>query len=250
MQSQEVVVNTLKSQLADTQKQLVDARVNAQQVDAKSSAEQATTLATLQMQVQQGNQKISELQNQVTGLKVAATQPAAAPVSLVPTPAPLAQNISFSAPKATPAKFLSVDEFSGVLKTAGVPVKGDLQQVKGGDPASYRAYSWKTDSLYGSVEMRQAPSADAFDTVVGQYLARAKSRCSGEFAAVPSAVKAQSIEQSKSYEIACVNQNASSSASVLFTYGNGVAMTVAHEGRAEAMDMAMDARDKVAGQIR
>lgn len=247
--AQQTLINTLQAQLADAQKQLVEARTNAQQVDAKTSADQASALATMQLQIQQGNQKVAELQNQISNLKSASVPApvAAAPVSLAPAPTSAAP---FVQPKPAQAKFLSMDEFSGILKTAGVPVSGALQQVQGGDPASYRAYSWKTDSLYGSVEMRQAPSADSFDTVIGQYLGRAKSRCSGEFAAVPSSVKASGVSESKSYEIACVNQGASSSASVLFTYGNGVAMTVAHEGRAEAMDMAMDARDRVAGKIR
>ena len=62
--------------------------------------------------------------------------------------------------------------------------------------------------------------------------------------------KASGVEQSSSYEIACVGQGSSSSASVLFTYGKGIISTVAHEGRAEAMDLAIDARDRVAKAIR
>ena len=177
-----------------------------------------------------------------------AVAPAGSPVqpATYAAPVPLAPTV----PVAPAVGFMSAEEFSSLLRGAGVPVKGALEQVKGGDPSSYRAYSWKTDSLYGSVEMRRVSDTSAFENVIGQYLGRAKSRCSGEFAAVPSQVKANALEMSKSYEIACVNQNASSSASVLFTYGNGVAMTVAHEGRAEAMDLAMDARDRVAGAVK
>lgn len=268
--AQDSTIGTLKAQVAQLQAQLASEQTRSQQIDAKASAEQATTLATLQMQVQQGNQKISELQGQINGMKAAAVAPAAAPsmaatlaaaapvaaavapasyaapTSVVPTPvAPAAL------PTAVPSvKFISMDDFSSMLRSSGVPVKGALEQVQGGDPSSYRAYSWKTDSLYGSVEMRRVSGTDGFESVIGQYLGRAKSRCSGEFAAVPSQVKAGSMEMSKSYEIACVSQSASSSASVLFAYGSGVAMTVAHEGRAEAMDLAMDARDRVAGQLR
>jgi hypothetical protein len=252
--TQEATINTLKSQLANTQAQLEATRSAAQRVDERVSADQAASLAGLQMQVQQGNQKIAELQSQVGSLKsasmqAAAVSPAAAPI---PVPAPVVspmQPISIT-PKVAPVKFMSKGEFSDLLQIAGVPVSGALDEVKGGDPSSYRAYSWKTSSLYGSVEMRRVASEAAFDSVIGQYLSRAKSRCSGEFAAVPASISAANVEQSKSYEIACVSQSASSSASVLFTYGNGIAMTVAHEGRAEAMDLAMDARDKIAGQIR
>ena len=121
--------------------------------------------------------------------------------------------------------------------------------MKGGDPSSYRAFSWKTDSLYGSVEMKKVADVNQFDSSVDQYLSRAKSRCAGEFAAVPSPVRAAGMAKSEAYEIACVGQSSSSSASVLFTYGNQIATTVAHEGRAEAMDLAIDARDKVSSKI-
>lgn len=134
---------------------------------------------------------------------------------------------------------------------AGVPVVGGISEVAAGaKSANYKAYSWKTQSLYGSVEMRRVASAAAFNDIISQYLERAKSRCQGEFAAVPAQTKARNADVSKSYEIACVGQGASSSASVLFTYGKGIASTFAHEGRAEAMDLAIDARDRVAGNFR
>ena len=83
------------------------------------------------------------------------------------------------------ASFPSQSDYTSFLKSAGVPVKGSVSEVNGGDKSSYRAYSWKTDSLYGSVEMRKSDNAGMFDTIVSKYLARAKSRCKGEFEAVP-----------------------------------------------------------------
>jgi len=128
-------------------------------------------------------------------------------------------------------------------------VNGPLKQVQGGNASNYRAYSWKTNSLYGSAEMKKISDGSQFDAAVTDYLNRAKSRCSGEFAAVPSPTKAAGMEKSKAFEIACVGQGTSSSASVLFTYGNQIVTTIAHEGRAEAMDLAIDARDKVSSKI-
>lgn len=136
-----------------------------------------------------------------------------------------------------------------MLKGAGVIVRGALQTVPGSGAPTYRAYSWKTDSLYGSAEMNKVSDASQLDSVINQYLARAKKRCGGEFAAVPSPVKSSHTDNIKAYEIACVGGSSSSSASVLFSYGDQIVTTIAHEGRAEAMDMAIDARDKVASRL-
>ena len=61
-----------------------------------------------------------------------------------------------------------------ILETAGIPVKEVCLRWQGGDPSSYKAYSWKTQSLYGSVEMRKAAGASSFDTVISQYFASGK----------------------------------------------------------------------------
>jgi hypothetical protein len=96
--------------------------------------------------------------------------------------------------------------------------------------------------------MKQVSDETQLSSVVDQYLARAKARCQGDFAAVPSA-DASGMNNSQAYEIACVGRDLSSSASVLFSYGNQIATTIAHEGRAEAMDLAIDARDRIASQL-
>lgn len=253
-----------KTQLAQVQSQLLTEQTKTQQVDVKAqaqqSAEQAANVASLQMQIQQANQKIIQLQNQVSTANAAAVRSASiAPAAVAPVAAAVVPqiqpaggaitNASYTAPTATAVHFKSADEFAKLLQTAGVDVNGSVQQIKGGDPSSYRAYSWKTNSLYGSAEMKKVSTAAQFDAGVNEYLSRAKSRCAGEFAAVPSPVRAAGMEKSSAYEIACVGASSSSSASVLFTYGNQIATTIAHEGRAEAMDLAIDARDKVSSKI-
>lgn len=251
----------VKKQLAQVQAQLATEQAAAQKIDVKAqaqqSAEQAASIASLQLQVQQANHTIIQLQNQISAnnqaaLKSASIAASAAAVAPAAASTPMVQQASY-APQAAAvspvAQFKSIEEFSTLLKNAGVSVRGALQQVKGGDPSSYRAYSWKTDNLYGSAEMRKVADASQFDAAVNQYLGRAKSRCSGEFAAVPSPVKAPAMAQSRAYEIACVGQSSSSSASVLFTYGNQITTIIAHEGRAEAMDLAIDARDKVSSKM-
>lgn len=247
---------SVKTLLSQTQAQLATEQANAQKIDVKAqaqqSAEQAAAIASLQLQVQQANQTIIQLQNQISSANHAALKSASAAATMAAVAPTAASNVQQAKLVSAPigaAHFKSIDEFSSILKNAGVSVNGAVQQVKSSDPATYRAYSWKTDSLYGSAEMRKVSDAGQFDTNVNQYLSRAKARCKGEFAAVPSPVKASGMTQSKAYEIACVGDASSSSASVLFTYGNQITTIVAHEGRAEAMDLAIDARDKISSKI-
>lgn len=255
----------LREELAYTKQQLSETKASIARRDiAKTSLQAASAqsleMATMRGQLDQSNKRIAELQQALgssgaTAGGVMKVSPVSPPVPLgevkeiAPLPAPKPVAVVPPLPPSD-LHFTSIGDFTMLLKSAGVPLQGGLQKIAGGDPETYRAYSWKTSSLFGSVEMRYAPDTDSFGEVVQSYLNRAKSRCSGEFAAIPSETRSANIGMSKSYEIACVSDAASSSASVLFTYGDNMTMTVAHEGRAEAMDMAMDVRDKIAEKIR
>lgn len=146
-------------------------------------------------------------------------------------------------------RFQNQQQLATLLQKAGVGLRGQVQPVKSANSDTYKAFSWQTDSLYGSSEQRVMASQGGFEPAVKQYIDRAKSRCNGDFAAVPAQLSAPAGGAAEGYEIACVSGSSGSSASVLFTYSEGVMTTVAHEGRAEAMDIAMDARDKVAAKF-
>ncbi|MBP9868421.1 MAG: hypothetical protein KBC88_05765, partial [Alphaproteobacteria bacterium] len=247
-------------QINDLQKQLDQAKSAQSTVEAKATVDQSSSLLALQSQLSQGNQRIGELENQIQMLRseaasarVAQVEPAAGPAAVIPAaplaPTPVVAPVSYSsrAASSSPSGFKSSDDFSSLLKSAGVTVQGGVHAAAASS-TSYRAYSWKTDSLYGSAEQR-AMSSSGYEAAVDQYLSRAKSRCGGEYAAIPAQVSTGAA-QSKAFEIACVNSKGGTSASVLFTYSDGVMTTIAHEGRAEAMDIAMEARDRVAGQVR
>ncbi len=145
-------------------------------------------------------------------------------------------------------KFQTQEDFTRMLQGAGINIRGDVENVETGSSDLYRAYRWKTDSLFGSAEQRAMKAGKGFDAAVNDYLDRAKSRCEGDFAAVPSDVVV-SVDKSKSFEFACIGNKANTSASVMFTYGNDVMTILAHEGRSEAMDLAMEARDRMASQM-
>ena len=232
-------VNSLKAELAQKNLQLGEVQKKAQQVSLKAendkNAEQALAMGQLQLQIQQANQQILILQKQIADSKNITVQASyVAPVVTSPEPRDFSKD------------FKSMDDVSSLLKKAGIEIRGALQNVQGGDPSTYRAYSWKTGSLFGSAEMKKVSDASQFRLTVDQYLDRAKTRCKGEFAAIPSVAQSNN---SKAYEIACVGESSSSSASVMFNYGDKIVTTIAHEGRAEAMDLAIDARDKIASQF-
>lgn len=144
--------------------------------------------------------------------------------------------------------FQSAEDFNRILKQAGLNLNGNVETMPSTTTADYRAYRWKTENLFGSVEQRAMKGGNNFDTAVQQYLDRAESRCNGDFAAIPADVSV-AADKSKAFEIACMGGKVNSTASVLFTYGNDVMMTIAHEGKSDAMDTAMEARDRVAGQL-
>lgn len=236
-------------ELAQKNQELMDAQTKIQQaserIEENKVAEQAAAVGNLQLQIQQANQQILILQKQIADQKNDMVQ-AAAVVPQMPAVAPQVTPV-YQQPVQS-VNFKSVGEMERLLKNAGIDVRGPLQNVQGGNENTYRAYSWKTGSLFGSVEMKKVSDVSQFNSSVNQYLDRAKTRCKGEFAAIPSE-DVPSMGNTRAFEIACVGDSASSSASVVFNYGDNIVTTIAHEGRAEAMDLAIDARDKVAAQF-
>ena len=254
------------AKLASLEERLTAAENMSQQIQASKTAEKSNEalIATLKedlviksSQLGERDAKLVQMQSQVSQLEaqLKATQQqnakAMAQQASYVQPSYGSEVSQGVTPNSSVSVFPSAMQYQTVLSNAGVPIVGGISEVNNGNNSeTYRAYSWKTQSLYGSVEMRQVSNIAAYEGVISQYLSRAKSRCDGEFAAVPSSTKANAAEMSKSYEIACVGQESSSSASVLFTFGKGIVSTIAHEGRAEAMDLAIDARDRVARTIR
>ena len=107
------------------------------------------------------------------------------------------------------------------------------------------AYQWRTGDLYGSGEYRGMSNSAEFDGFVKEYLSKTEARCPGEFAIVPDNSKESGSLRVDSYEIACISDNVSSSASLLF-YNDGDQFTViAHESEPPMMAKAMEVRDQI-----
>lgn len=107
-------------------------------------------------------------------------------------------------------------------------------------------YRWNAQNISGFAEI--SPKSKVGDVVqfAQNYINKQRSRCKGDFASVPGTMGAGK----STYELACIGGNTSTSSSLVFFEKDGDVVVMAHQASAEDMDSAMDARDKVASQIK
>jgi len=171
-------------------------------------------------------------------LPVQVKQPESTPVEMPIAEVDMADESAASNAKAVPQGMSSIER---VLQIANVVDGGGVKPVSGVD----NAYQWRANGLYGSGEQKMIVNAAQFDAMVKNYLSRTEERCTGDFAIVPDRSQEVGLMRVDSYEIACVGDGVSSSASLVF-YNEGDTFTaLAHETEADKMDQAMAARDKV-----
>lgn len=146
----------------------------------------------------------------------------------------------------TPVKSSSLRQMTGVsayLQQAGIETDNGVKETEEG--RNFAAYSWETNGLYGSAEQQIIGSGQTFDDMVLGYLASTEDRCAGDFASVEASDETISGMRVSSYEIACIADGMSASASVVFIEEDGQFTTIAHEAGIDYMDYAMDMRDKL-----
>jgi hypothetical protein len=171
---------------------------------------------------------------------------AAAPARSIPVPSADADG----KPAAKPVNFVNASTMQSMLTGAGVKLSRDVQKVTKASNAETLALSWETGSLFGSAEERALASPSQFDAYVQSYLDKTKSRCKGDFAAVPGPTHREGDTQTATYEIACVaSGDQGASAALLFYAHDGVFSTIAHEAGVDGMDVAMDIRDRLAASL-
>ncbi len=171
---------------------------------------------------------------------------AAAPARSIPVPSADADG----KPAAKPVNFVNASTMQSMLTGAGVKLSRDVQKVTKASNAETLALSWETGSLFGSAEERALASPTQFDAYAQSYLDKTKSRCKGDFAAVPGPTHREGDTQTATYEIACVaGGDQGASAALLFYAHDGVFSTIAHEAGVDGMDVAMDIRDRLAASL-
>ncbi len=132
-----------------------------------------------------------------------------------------------------------------LVTAAHVAPVEQIKRVEKGSDEYDVAYQWGGGAVYGTAEQKILPSPAQFDGLVQDYLERTQSRCPGEFAIVPDSSYGEGAMRADSYEVACIGDNVSSGASLLFFNKGGTFTVVAHEAPAEELDNAITMRNQV-----
>lgn len=130
---------------------------------------------------------------------------------------------------------VSQQSIQNMLRSAGLNASPVSQRGAG-------AFAWSAGSLQGKAVVQDSTD---LETGINDYIAQERSRCSGDFASMPSSEG----RGRSSYEIACVSPAASMSSSVLFFEKDGSFVAIAHDTDTADMDVAMDARDRLVSQL-
>lgn len=255
---QDRLMSSLKEDLAARSAELREAEARLYDANIKN-AEQQKNIASLTNQVAQAQKLANDYAARAASVQpsygteaapaqAAANQPLANQVvSAVPAPVPATPAPTFS------PQYPSADDYARLMGEAGIQLVSGVQDNSEASAANGRSahqYNWKTQQLDGKLISYQVSNRSEFDQEVRAYLDQSKKSCSGDFAAAPSDAQVSGVESAQAYEIACVQNNGTRSAALLFTYQNGIYSLISYEGKAEFMSLAMDARDKMTKLIR
>jgi hypothetical protein len=149
-----------------------------------------------------------------------------------------------SVPKVVSIDPVSVNNFNAqslqaILNKSGVGLNGTVRESQSGQ------YQWRAGKLAGYAKVIPQNRAGNIDAYANQYIAEKKSQCSGDFASLPSPM----VSNGKAFELACVTPSSSMSSSIVFTQKGSDVVVIGHDIPAEDMDLAMDARDRIADNL-
>ncbi len=136
-------------------------------------------------------------------------------------------------------------DLQALLEQASVVRGAAVKPVDAGEDAAVTVYSWDAENLFGSAEQKALGDIQQFDTLVEAYLNKTENRCPGDFAAMPDVVKDQDGIRISTYEVACMGDDASAAASLVFYTQDGVFTSIAHEVDVASMDVAMDVSERL-----
>lgn len=279
---QTVKLITLERELASAKEALrgVDARYQSQITELENelrhraeipavSPEAQAEIASLKKQLQSAQSllqqkderyraQLASMHQQSARVTQAAAQPAVSrpvqqarvqsqPVSLAPTPAPVAARNINTSPQSYD-DFASAASFSKLLQSNGVDLSTPVQTLAGGN-AQVMRYSWRSGQVDGNAEQHSINSPRQYDQVLDAYIKAQKTKCRGDFAAVPVADKKAGTMRVSSYDLACVGAGRDSTSSVVFYNTDDVFTSIAHDAGLDNMDIAMDVRDRIASGI-
>lgn len=132
------------------------------------------------------------------------------------------------------------NQLQQILSRAGLSLRGAITKQGSGQ------YRWSSGDLVGQAQIIPMAQAGNVSQFAQSYIAKAKQSCGGDFASLPSP---SAVQQGQAFEIACISPSRSTSSSVIFTQKGNDLVAISHESTAENMDMAMDARDRIAASL-
>ncbi len=140
----------------------------------------------------------------------------------------------------------SVPDLLAVVSPGAAPRL--IEDVSG---AQVAVYQWNSDGIYGSSEQRplEIEGDYQFDVLAQEYLERTEERCPGAFAVVLEDTFEGAGGRVDSYDVACVGDDVSSSAALLFYGRDGGLSVLAHEVPTERLEEAIERRERVVSAI-
>lgn len=158
-------------------------------------------------------------------------------------------NLQIRAPQASPER-ASGSQLSAILQNAGLSPDSNIQQAQHPFVQDVPFYVWNKGPLQGNAEIREMGAPRDFVQFINDYIQTRKQACQGDFASVPTNRNEQRRNQIFSaYEMACVTSSQNEAASILFYVQDNLFYAIAHEINANDMDLAMDARDRLATSL-
>ncbi len=245
-QSHEQEISSLRSEIASKDAAIAQASAaknsNNGAISPDMAQDMAGNMASMEPAAGPGAAAPMALNNASPSSRSADIQTASLPVpssvQAQPIPAP-----AVAATQSSP--FLNLAQMSGLLENAGIRLSKPVEKVAEVSSADFAAFRWQTGPAFGSAEQRPIRNVSEFGAYVDTYISKTKARCQGDFAASPTVTQGQGADQVSSYEIACVGGDAASSAAVVFFVRNNLFTVIAHEAGTDAMDVAMEDRDRI-----
>ena len=151
---------------------------------------------------------------------------------------PVEEAVISATPAVTPqraAHQFNKGKIQQLLNKAGIGVNGIIAERGVGQ------YQWNAGQLVGHARVQKGN----LNQLVQSYLAQEKQSCAGDFASLP----ASNISQGSAFEVACITPTQSMSSSVIFTQQGDEVIMIGHKISADDMDVAIDARDRIAGTL-